>query len=244
MEIDIEDSTQIMSLTAPALRTGFSDEGFYNNFTPPTNEPMIDLMNFDEELSSDDSSEEVGGGGGVASWSRGSSPSPAPRSVAAVPTRRRPQVVRAIADLDPLVQLPLTAENVELVLDEVRPYLMADGGDVALQEIDRNVVRLNLQGACGSCPSSVNTMKMGIERRLMEKIPEIVAVEPITNKETGFKLNAQNIQKVLFSFFENAQECCVSNMIGQKKKTVFTIMCKLSRDYYMILNHPATETHQ
>ncbi|KAJ6790659.1 transcription initiation factor IIF subunit alpha [Iris pallida] len=44
-----------------------------------------------------------------------------------------------------------------------------DGGNVALHEIDGNVVRLKLQGACGSCPSSVMTMKMGIQSRLMEK---------------------------------------------------------------------------
>lgn len=87
-------------------------------------------------------------------------------------------------------------ENVESVLDEVRPYLIADGGNVALHEIDGNVVRLKLQGACGSCPSSVTTMKMGIERRLMEKIPEIVAVEPIADEETGLELNEENIEKV------------------------------------------------
>ncbi|XP_066383213.1 nifU-like protein 2, chloroplastic [Miscanthus floridulus] len=84
-----------------------------------------------------------------------------------------------------------------MVLDEVRPYLMADGGNVALHEIDGNVVRLKLQGACGSCPASVTTMKMGIERRLMEKIPEIVAVEPIADEETGLELNQENIEKVL-----------------------------------------------
>ena len=105
-------------------------------------------------------------------------------------------VVQAIANPDPAVELPLTAENVELVLDEVRPYLMADGGNVVLHEIDGNVVRLKLQGACGSCPASVTTMKMGIERRLMEKIPEIVAVEPIADEETGLELNEENIEKV------------------------------------------------
>lgn len=105
-------------------------------------------------------------------------------------------VVRAIAGLNPVVQLPLTAENVEYVLNEVRPYLMADGGDVALHDIDGNVVRLKLQGACGSCPSSVTTMKMGIERRLMEKIPAIIAVEPITARETGLELNEENVEKV------------------------------------------------
>eukprot|EP00262_Sarcandra_glabra_P003864 TRINITY_DN1469_c0_g1_i1.p1 TRINITY_DN1469_c0_g1~~TRINITY_DN1469_c0_g1_i1.p1 ORF type:complete len:233 (+),score=36.01 TRINITY_DN1469_c0_g1_i1:194-892(+) len=106
-------------------------------------------------------------------------------------------VVKAIAAPGSAVELPLTAENVESVLDEVRPYLMSDGGNVALHEIDGNVVRLKLQGACGSCPSSVMTMKMGIERRLMEKIPEIVAVEPITDEETGLELNEENIEKVL-----------------------------------------------
>ncbi|KAG1331153.1 hypothetical protein COCNU_02G011210 [Cocos nucifera] len=107
------------------------------------------------------------------------------------------QTVKAIATPDPVVELPLTAENVESVLDEVRPYLIADGGNVALHEIDGNVVRLKLQGACGSCPSSVMTMKMGIEQRLIEKIPEIVAVEPITDEETGLELNVENIEKIL-----------------------------------------------
>ncbi|KAG8089367.1 hypothetical protein GUJ93_ZPchr0011g27381 [Zizania palustris] len=126
--------------------------------------------------------------------------SSAPRLVAASTRqgrRQRRQVVKAIANPDPAVELPLTAENVELVLDEVRPYLMADGGNVVLHEIDGNVVRLKLQGACGSCPASVTTMKMGIERRLMEKIPEIVAVEPIADEETGLELNEENIEKVL-----------------------------------------------
>jgi Fe-S cluster biogenesis protein NfuA len=71
----------------------------------------------------------------------------------------------------------LTSENVEQVLDEMRPYLMADGGNVELVEIDGPIVRLRLQGACGSCPSSTMTLKMGIERRLREIIPEIAEVE-------------------------------------------------------------------
>lgn len=109
-------------------------------------------------------------------------------------------VIRAVATSNSALELPLTAENVESVLDEVRPYLIADGGNVALHEIDGNVVRLKLQGACGSCPSSVMTMKMGIERRLMEKIPEIVAVEPIADEETGLELNEDNIEKVNVHF--------------------------------------------
>ncbi|CAL5329773.1 unnamed protein product [Camellia sinensis] len=114
-----------------------------------------------------------------------------------VPTGIHRRVVKAVATPDSAVELPLTAENVESVLDEIRPYLIADGGNVALHEIDGNVVRLKLQGACGSCPSSVMTMKMGIERRLMEKMPEIVAVEPIADEETGLELNEENIEKVL-----------------------------------------------
>ena len=54
---------------------------------------------------------------------------------------------------------------------QIRPYLMADGGNVEFVEIDGPVVYLRLQGACGSCPSSMTTMTMGIKRRLMEKIP-------------------------------------------------------------------------
>ncbi|MGP1386161.1 MAG: NifU family protein [Thainema sp.] len=75
--------------------------------------------------------------------------------------------------------MALTAENVEKVLDELRPYLMADGGNVELVELDGPVVRLRLQGACGSCPSSTMTLRMGIERRLREFIPEIAEVEQV-----------------------------------------------------------------
>jgi Fe-S cluster biogenesis protein NfuA len=75
--------------------------------------------------------------------------------------------------------LALTNENVEKVLDDLRPYLMADGGNVELVELDGPVVKLRLQGACGSCPSSAMTLRMGIERRLREFIPEIAEVEQV-----------------------------------------------------------------
>ena len=70
----------------------------------------------------------------------------------------------------------LTPENVEKALDELRPFLMADGGNVELVEIDGPVVKVRLQGACGSCPSSTMTLKMGIERKLREAIPEVSEV--------------------------------------------------------------------
>ena len=72
--------------------------------------------------------------------------------------------------------LALTTENVEKVLDELRPFLMADGGNVEIAEIDGPIVKVRLQGACGSCPSSTMTLKMGIERKLREMIPEVSEV--------------------------------------------------------------------
>jgi Fe-S cluster biogenesis protein NfuA len=78
-----------------------------------------------------------------------------------------------------MATMALTLENVETVLDELRPYLMSDGGNVEVVELDGPVVRVRLQGACGSCPSSMMTLKMGIERRLREFIPEISEVEQV-----------------------------------------------------------------
>ncbi|NEN91673.1 MAG: NifU family protein [Okeania sp. SIO3H1] len=73
----------------------------------------------------------------------------------------------------------LTQENVENVLDELRPYLAADGGNVEFVNIDGPIVNLKLMGACSSCPSSTMTLKMGIERKLREEIPEIVEVNSV-----------------------------------------------------------------
>jgi Fe-S cluster biogenesis protein NfuA len=73
----------------------------------------------------------------------------------------------------------LTLDNVETVLDELRPYLLADGGNVEVVEVEGPIVRLRLQGACGSCPSSAMTLRMGIERKLREEIPDIGEVEQV-----------------------------------------------------------------
>ena len=72
--------------------------------------------------------------------------------------------------------LSLTNENVEKVLDELRPFLISDGGNVEIAEIDGPIVKVRLQGACRSCPSSTMTLKMCIERKLKEMIPEISEV--------------------------------------------------------------------
>ncbi|KAL7129065.1 hypothetical protein ABFS83_13G038400 [Erythranthe nasuta] len=110
---------------------------------------------------------------------------------------RHPSKNRAGVVFSPRCVMPLTEENVEKVLDLVRPGLMADGGNVVLHEIDGLVVILKLQGACGSCPSSTMTLKMGIETRLRDKIPEIESVEQILDTETGLELNEENVEKIL-----------------------------------------------
>lgn len=78
------------------------------------------------------------------------------------------------ASLDDLAYLPLTRENLEAVLDErVRPALHADGGDIALVDLRGHDVYVKLVGACSSCPSSVMTLRMGIERMLQDEFPDM-----------------------------------------------------------------------
>ena len=68
-------------------------------------------------------------------------------------------------------------EKVETVLDQIRPALQADGGDVELVEVsEEGVVKLRLKGACAGCPMSTMTLKNGIERVLKEKLPEVKEV--------------------------------------------------------------------
>lgn len=70
--------------------------------------------------------------------------------------------------------------KVETALDAIRPYLEADGGNVKILEITpANVVRLELLGACGSCPMSTMTLKAGVEEAIKRAIPEVTAVEAI-----------------------------------------------------------------
>ena len=68
-------------------------------------------------------------------------------------------------------------ERVTEILDLIRPALQADGGDVELVDVTEDgVVSVKLTGACGACPMSTMTLKMGIERNLMEQIPEVKEV--------------------------------------------------------------------
>lgn len=71
-------------------------------------------------------------------------------------------------------------EKIEDALNKVRPSLQADGGDVEFVDVDENgVVRLRLTGACGGCPMSQMTLKMGIEKILKQNVPEIERVESV-----------------------------------------------------------------
>ena len=67
-------------------------------------------------------------------------------------------------------------QKIEEVLEELRPNIQMDGGDVQFVSYQEGVVSLKLQGACATCPMSLYTLKLGIEERLKEFIPEIIEV--------------------------------------------------------------------
>jgi len=79
--------------------------------------------------------------------------------------------------------------DIERALDQVRPYLMSDGGNCEVESIsdDGSVVNLRLLGACVSCPSSMMTLKMGIERQLREAIPSIREVHAHESEEIKYR---------------------------------------------------------
>ena len=67
-------------------------------------------------------------------------------------------------------------EKIENALDKIRPALRADGGDVELVAVKDGVATVKLTGACGSCPMSTMTLKMGIEQILKKEVPEVKEV--------------------------------------------------------------------
>ncbi|PSC74301.1 nifU chloroplastic [Micractinium conductrix] len=80
----------------------------------------------------------------------------------------------------------MTIESVDKALDDVRPYLIADGGDVDVVAVENGVVMLQLQGNCGTCPSSTATMKMGIERSLKAAFADqLKEVMQVASAEAG-----------------------------------------------------------
>ncbi len=70
--------------------------------------------------------------------------------------------------------------KVQNVIEQIRPYLQQDGGDIHFVELtDENVVNVKLTGACGSCPYSIMTLKSGVEAAVKRAIPEISSVEAV-----------------------------------------------------------------
>ena len=75
---------------------------------------------------------------------------------------------------------PLVEARVKNALEQIRPYLQQDGGDVEYVDItNEGVVMVRLQGHCGSCPHAMQTLKQGIETSLKRVIPEVKSVEKI-----------------------------------------------------------------
>jgi Fe-S cluster biogenesis protein NfuA len=77
------------------------------------------------------------------------------------------------------MEVYIMREKVEAALNEIRPGLQADGGDVELVDIEDGVVKVRLKGACAGCPMSQMTLAFGIERVLKERIPEVKKVEAV-----------------------------------------------------------------
>ena len=75
-------------------------------------------------------------------------------------------------------------EKVENAIDEIRPYLEADGGDIKVVSIDnKNVVNLELIGSCETCPMSPMTLKGGVEEAIKKQVPEIRGINAINGIE-------------------------------------------------------------
>ncbi len=73
--------------------------------------------------------------------------------------------------------------RVEAALEKVRPYLVADGGDIELVEVtEDNIVKVQLTGACHGCPFSMQTLKAGVEMAVKKEVPEIVEVIDISTQ--------------------------------------------------------------
>lgn len=69
-------------------------------------------------------------------------------------------------------------EQIKEALNEIRPALQADGGDIDYLGMEDGYVKVRLRGACSGCPSSTITLQMGVERAIRERVPEIKGVIP------------------------------------------------------------------
>lgn len=67
----------------------------------------------------------------------------------------------------------------EVIENQVRPALQSDGGDIELIDVEDGIVKVKLVGACAHCPSSAMTLYQGVEKMLMELIPEVKGIEQV-----------------------------------------------------------------
>ncbi|MES2615896.1 MAG: NifU family protein [Bdellovibrionota bacterium] len=67
----------------------------------------------------------------------------------------------------------------EVIDTQIRPALQSDGGDIELVDVEDGIVKVRLVGACSHCPSSAMTLYEGVEKMLMEKIPEVKGIEQV-----------------------------------------------------------------
>ena len=71
-------------------------------------------------------------------------------------------------------------QQVEEALNDIRPHLQADGGDIELVEVTEDgIVKVRLVGACAGCPGAQMTLQLGVERAVKERVPEVKAVEAV-----------------------------------------------------------------
>jgi len=70
-------------------------------------------------------------------------------------------------------------QRVDRALDQIRPAIRMDGGEVELIDVEEGIARVRMLGACGGCPMSTMTLKMGIERAIRQQVPEVKSVEAV-----------------------------------------------------------------
>lgn len=114
----------------------------------------------------------------AAATAQGTHAPAAPQAEAAAPEAPAPETAPeapdkpAMSDTDDTAGPPITMEAVQEILDDmVRPALQGDGGDITLLKVEDNNIHVKLVGACSTCPSSIMTMKMGVEALLREEFP-------------------------------------------------------------------------
>ena len=80
-----------------------------------------------------------------------------------------------------LIERMFMKEKVQEVINEIRPNLQADGGDIDLVDVTPDgIVKVKLRGACHGCPGAAMTLKMGVERLLKQRIPEVTGIENVS----------------------------------------------------------------